>query len=63
LPSGGGQADEIRVERGALGTRGDLRACEISLLAGRTAIGKGGDDQRVMLGVIGGVGLFVHLDF
>jgi hypothetical protein len=63
LSRGAGQADQVGVQRGAVPAGLDLRACAIGLLAGRTAIGKGGDGQQVMLSVVGSVGLRVHLVF
>ena len=51
------------MERRAFGAGVDLGPGAHSLLAGRIAIGQGGDGQQVMPGVIGGIGLFVHLVF
>ena len=51
------------MERRALGAGVDLGLRARSLLAGRIAIGKGGDGQQVMPAVIGRVGLFLHLVF
>ena len=59
----GREADELGVERRAFGAGVDLGLGAHGLLAGRIAIGQGGDGQQVMPGVIGGIGLFVHLGF